>query len=318
MIDRNKTLKDNLLPTRNKSLELEDKSYKIFEKHAPNNWIIRDLTKRDYGIDLIIEIIEDSQVSGRLFTCQLKSIESMNASLTCYNIKPTSFNYWALLPTSTFIFFIDINNEKIYFHNIKEYIRKNYDNFINSTLNKIKFNNQSDITALNDLQKNNLIIDNYDYEEKIKHHENQMLFFLFNFEKNLDLFQDHLCRDCFMALNDYNNDDYEFFLVYKNYLELSNFFKLEWPLKTLKEYYLEGQRRFPEHSTGIFFEEQAAIMSKLFIVQAGRILVAIIKFIKQYKSYWNDIYNFEILLIKEKLNLFVEKQKELEGIVKNL
>ena len=318
MLDRNKTLSDNLLPKRNKAIELEDKSYRIFEKHAPDNWIIRDLTKRDYGIDLIIEIIEHSQVSGRLFTCQLKSIQSMNNNLTCYNIKPSSFNYWALLPTSTFLFFVDINNEKIYFSNIKEYIRRYYNDFKNNTLNKIKFDNKSDITRLKSIEKNDLIIKTYDYEEKIKYYENQMLFFLFNLGNKLDLFQEHLCRDRFMALNDFNNDDYEFFLVYKNYLELSDFFGINWPLKTLNEYYNEGLIHYPEHLTGILFEEQASIMSKLFIVQARHILTSIISFINDYENYWNNTYNFEMSLITRNLDLIIKKQEELELVIKNL
>lgn len=36
----------------------ESSSYKIFSNAIPDNWIVREVTERDYGIDCYVEIVK--------------------------------------------------------------------------------------------------------------------------------------------------------------------------------------------------------------------------------------------------------------------
>lgn len=56
----------------------ESKSFKILSQVLPEQWIIRELTERDYGVDLYVEIVrEDGKVTGDLVALQVKSTDSI-------------------------------------------------------------------------------------------------------------------------------------------------------------------------------------------------------------------------------------------------
>lgn len=51
----------------------ETASFKLFSSKIPDNWIIRDITERDYGIDCYLELVNDNnELSGELALIQLK------------------------------------------------------------------------------------------------------------------------------------------------------------------------------------------------------------------------------------------------------
>ena len=57
----------------------ETASWKIFNSKVPNEWIIRNVTERDYGIDSYVEIVSpNGDVRGDLCSIQLKSSKSIN------------------------------------------------------------------------------------------------------------------------------------------------------------------------------------------------------------------------------------------------
>jgi hypothetical protein len=54
----------------------ESSSFKIFSRNIPDSWIVREVTERDYGIDLYIELAtKDNRVTGELISIQLKGKE---------------------------------------------------------------------------------------------------------------------------------------------------------------------------------------------------------------------------------------------------
>ena len=56
----------------------ESDSFKLFNEKMPRNWIVRQVTERDYGIDCYVEIVKDNgALTGYLVLCQLKSRKSI-------------------------------------------------------------------------------------------------------------------------------------------------------------------------------------------------------------------------------------------------
>lgn len=295
-----KNIENGILPKRIKQHSQELQSYNIFIEKMPKSWIIRAVTERDYGIDLLIEIVQDNKITGRLFTCQLKSILKINKQLKCSGIKPSTFNYWYLLPTTTFVFFVDIENREVYFTNIKKYIRQNYKKFRNMELKSISFNKKLSLSNMPIDKIENELIDYYDRENSLQYIEFLIISFILNFEKNNEVLVNHLYQDAFLALNDINFDDAELIVLYNSFEKLSSFFYLNWNLPSLIEYYKEGHEQFKDRPNAIFFEAQVSKMSRLLIQKRGEILYAIKNYITIYKDYWDDEYYDLSFLINEK------------------
>jgi uncharacterized protein YpmS len=61
-------------PTRSNSHISESNSFDILSSVLPDEWIIRELTERDYGVDLYVEIVgENKKITGELVALQVKS-----------------------------------------------------------------------------------------------------------------------------------------------------------------------------------------------------------------------------------------------------
>jgi hypothetical protein len=85
----------------------ESASFKALAAALPSRWIIRELTERDYGIDLYVEIVSDAgEVSGDLVALQVKSKTSLTYDASGQHIfnkiKKTTINYWLGLPVPVF------------------------------------------------------------------------------------------------------------------------------------------------------------------------------------------------------------------------
>lgn len=130
------TLFKNRLPTRSENHTSESFSYKIFSRAIPNHWIIRDLSERDYGIDVLIEYVtDDNEVTGKLAAIQLKSTAELSFNKDnewrFYKVKPSTTDYWLNSNIPSFIFFVS-GNEDVYFLSVNDYVKRNYGRYLES------------------------------------------------------------------------------------------------------------------------------------------------------------------------------------------
>lgn len=287
-------------PKRDKKHVMESESVKIFTNIMPSHWVVRSFTERDYGIDLVVEIAEDDNMTGKLFTCQLKSIEKLK-NLTCYNINSSSFTYWYALPTTTFVFFIEIENKSVYFRNIKDYIRQNYDKYKENKLKSIKFTNDMLLSKLSSKEIEKVITEQYNKEQNRKNMEFMLISFIRDFKNNLEILKSHLWADPFLALSDFTNDDYEYIVMYHQFKEIWEFFDNNWDIKELDEYIKEGWNMFPDSYAEMLFERQASDLSKVLIEKFIHIFIYIWHYITKNLKYWFDEYPyFTALFLKSK------------------
>lgn len=127
-----KVFKDRL-PNRNSNHVRETLSYKVFTNSIPSHWIIRDLTERDYGSDVLIEYVTDSgSVTGRLALIQLKFVTEIKftkkGEFKYYHIKPTTTDYWLSSNIPAYVFFVN-ESEEMYFISVLDYVMKNYERY---------------------------------------------------------------------------------------------------------------------------------------------------------------------------------------------
>lgn len=111
-------------PNRNISHISESASMAIISRVLPKEWIIRELTERDYGIDLYVEIVgATGEVTGDMVGLQVKSkggFEFNSKGLySIGNIKISTVNYWLGLPVPVFLLLVDIVDEKVYWASVE-------------------------------------------------------------------------------------------------------------------------------------------------------------------------------------------------------
>lgn len=136
------------LPSRPATHMTEAASWRLLQSLAPETWIVREMTERDYGIDAYIEITSDAgEITGDLISVQLKGTESLewkapagktgkkpkkdksdlDHTARSPQIASSTANYWERLPVPVFLFVADISGGDIYFASVEPVIRRNYD-----------------------------------------------------------------------------------------------------------------------------------------------------------------------------------------------
>ncbi len=111
----------------------------------PENWLVRGLEERDYGIDLSIELFDGENPTGCFSLIQVKgkkkSFEDSNVSMSGFPTK--TLEYAQLFPEAFFIFHTSIEDKKTYFVWAQKYIdvrlKKDTPNWAEQGSNTIKF-----------------------------------------------------------------------------------------------------------------------------------------------------------------------------------
>lgn len=103
-------------PKRHISHVSEKKALQILGNLLPKQWIIRELTERDYGIDLYVEIVSKSGfVTGHLLALQVKGVKNVkfnkNGQYRFTKVKVSTINYWLGLPVPVFVILVDLEKK---------------------------------------------------------------------------------------------------------------------------------------------------------------------------------------------------------------
>lgn len=111
-------------PKRDITHIIERQALEILTQQLPNQWIVREMTERDYGIDLYVEIIkEDNLVTGDLIAIQVKGKQKIDFNqgnnFSFYSIKKSTLNYWLHLPVPVFLIVICIATRQSYWCNVR-------------------------------------------------------------------------------------------------------------------------------------------------------------------------------------------------------
>lgn len=117
-------------PKRHITHLIEKDALEILNKQLPREWIIREITERDYGIDLYVEMVkEDKRVTGELIAIQVKGKEKIefknDNTFTFYSIKSSTLNYWLNLPVPVFFVVVCTTSKQSYWCNIRDAYRTN-------------------------------------------------------------------------------------------------------------------------------------------------------------------------------------------------
>lgn len=265
----------------------ESASFKLFSQVIPNNWIVRDITEKDYGIDCYLEIVnDDNQLTGDLALIQLKSKDGIPWTkgnyYTLSNIKISTSNYWNQFAVPVFIFLTDIENNEVFYVAVKNYIKLNYTDYItqNSLSYKIPQNNKFDKLGIS------YFINVYNSERQRSQFENEMLFFLTNLERYKDFQADHSGRDFHLGVED--EDLVYFETMHHNYAFLCNYFSIYNPIPTVQDLKNTSKKRFEKNFYDLYELDLSELMDDFENI-TKEILEKISSLFENEKIYW--LYN---------------------------
>lgn len=229
------------LPKRPKQHISETASFKIFNNSIPDNWIVRELTEKDYGIDCYVEIVNDNnQVTGEMISIQLKSMLNgipwtQKDYYTYSSVKVSTSNYWNNFLTPVFICLIDVKYKEVFFCGVKSFIRNNYEKFAKKEKLSyvIEKKNQLTIRNIKAFTKEYLI------EKSINEFDRNLTFIVSNYDYLIQFIEENFGRDMHLGVDDYR------ILPLENYYRclkfLSDYFSIKWNLSPLIYYYKKGQ-----------------------------------------------------------------------------
>src|SRR5690348_9937170 len=113
----------------------ETESFVIFSDKLPKNWIIRQVTERDYGIDCYLELVSDNnELTGELALIQLKSRQGIVWTKADYyaisDVDIATSIYWFKFQVPVFLFVADVTNKELYFVGARNYIKRNFQEYL--------------------------------------------------------------------------------------------------------------------------------------------------------------------------------------------
>ena len=120
------------LPQRTIQHLIDEKGVLLLKTILPiERYIYREIGARDYGIDAILEVVEQGNVTAKMISLQLKS--STNFSAKDYikvGIKRETCNYWFQHNLPVLLVLADVTSSCLYYTDAKKQIRQRYDEFL--------------------------------------------------------------------------------------------------------------------------------------------------------------------------------------------
>lgn len=114
------------LPKRTQQHRTETESLNQLQEHLGSDWVFRDHSERDYGIDTHIEYFNGDLPTGLVLYGQLKGTTEILLEPTRLGGFPTkTANYANLFNIPFFVFYASLANKKIKFVWLQEYLRLN-------------------------------------------------------------------------------------------------------------------------------------------------------------------------------------------------
>jgi len=147
-------------PQRTDTHITETASWRLLQASAPREWIVRDVSERDYGIDAYIEIATPSgAITGNLVSVQLKGVDQIDWQIgdsangsrrgASPQIKTTTANYWLGLPVPVFLFVADLTAKIVYFTPVESSLRAQYEKLVKQETVTIKLLEDANLSSEN-------------------------------------------------------------------------------------------------------------------------------------------------------------------------
>ena len=240
------------LPKRVDNHIRETSGYKVLESKIPPEWMIRNVTERDYGIDCYIELVDaNNRLTGEIAFVQMKSTDTISWRIKdngfrFYKVEKSTTNYLSGFKIPTYVFLVDLSTEDLFFLSVKEYIAEHYDEYSASGTFAYEFSHDSDIFTVDSFLKSFQRNNQYDQ------FRNELQYFISNLHHYIDFLWEHNNLDCFIQIE---REEMMFFeAMHRNITFLQNHFGITGNLPTIEELSKKGNSKYGDDYNQTLFE----------------------------------------------------------------
>ncbi len=293
------------LPLRADNHIKETVGYKVLESNIPAEWMIRDVTERDYGIDCYIELVNaDKRLTGEIAFVQMKTTDKIDwrikdKGFRFYKVERSTTNYLSGFKIPTYLFLVDLSTKEMFFLSVKEYILEHYKEYLDLGSFAYEFSHDRDIFTvdafLKSFQRNN------QYDQ----FRNELQYFISNLHHYIDFLWEHNGCDPFLQIE---QEDMMFFeALHRNIDFLQKYFNTANRIPTIEDLASKGKIIYGDDYDQTLFE---GILSDLFnvlkqsILELVDIIVELITTKEHYYWLWEKNYIFNYFYNLDKSRLF--------------
>lgn len=229
----------NGFPKRTDTHIKETDSWKILRNNIPSEWLIREVSERDYGIDCYIELVNtDKEVTGDLLSGQLKGTERLDwlvgddgtKEATFSGIKAETIHYWMNLPVPVFLFVADLTERTLYFAPVKQQVRRQYRNYLNQKSISFSLSHDCNFSPGADLCR---FLAAYFLEKSHNTFVSALRTLFVHWDRYLEFIQYMQGLDLFLGAEP--EQELMFLHIYLTLQTLSTLLAIDWPLESLAD-----------------------------------------------------------------------------------
>ena len=292
------------LPLRADNHIKETVGYKVLENLIPGEWIIRNVTERDYGIDCYIELVsQDKRLTGEIAFVQMKTTAAIewrksDVGYKFYEVDRKTTNYLRNFKIPTYLFLVDLSTREMFFLSVKEFVQEHYKEYLeNSTFAYEFFYNR-------DAFSKDSFLENFRRNNQYEQFRNELQYFMSNIERYISFMMEHNNRDFFMQIE---KEEMLFFeSLERNICFLQKYFNTKNNLTPIEELVKKGNAMFGDNYEQTLFEQVLTDLFDEFKQSILEIITIITDLVtKKEHDYWfrerNYIYNYFDNLDKSKL-----------------
>ncbi|MBA7704941.1 hypothetical protein ES703_113764 [subsurface metagenome] len=228
----------------------ESASWKILENKVPAEWVIREVSERDYGIDCYIELVnKDNEVTGDLLSGQLKGTKKIKwkakgkevREATFSGIKIETIHYWMNLPVPVFLLVADLIDSNLYFASVKQQVRSQYTKYLKQK--SLSFT-LTDIFQLGTELGSAVFMALYFKEKSHNEFVSNLRTLFVQWQHYLDFIQGYQHLDCFLVAEP--DEELLFIHIYLTLHILSQQLALDWDIESLSDILKKDQETWKD------------------------------------------------------------------------
>ena len=277
-------------PERTDTHITEAESWRLLQSLAPKEWIVREVSERDYGIDAYIELVSNGgQVTGQLMSVQLKGMQEIkwgsavggSRVARSPSVKTTTAAYWLGLPVPVFLFVADLSSGNIHFAAVKEDIRRQFDKLDSQQTISLKLAERFDLKSKRGLEQLRWL-----YARERQHE--QFTFHVTNLISQVNVFgefiQENQNRDIFMEVE--TERHLQFRALYESCRMASLYLDNEWLVEPLSELYENDRKEWKDDYTHLHEKTLDYALQKIEKLFPALVHKAIALVGEEQASYW--------------------------------
>jgi hypothetical protein len=269
----------------------ETDSWKILQNSVPSEWLLREVTERDYGVDCYLEMVgRDGSVRGDLISIQLKGTESLDwkqndkqnrQEAKFSGVKIETINYWMNLAVPVFLCVAETATKKLYFTPIKNQVRNQYKKY--KSQQSLSFLLSTKHMLDNDQGLLNFIIC-YIQEKNFKELTELSRLLLIHLPQYYEFIIENQELDPFIGVEP--DEELMFTHIYMTLHNLCNVLAIDWDIKWLSDIYDEDNKTWKDSYYNLHNLTFAQIMPQL-NKKLVDVLESIKKIITEFqKEFW--------------------------------